>query len=111
MARKKKTTTTTTRTTSDGDVIKFCAYWGLVIAAVAALITFVLSICAVCGLEAAWLGRVKNVCSTVSQIALLVAVIIPAYKYMRGKKTVYRAFFWVAVILLVLGLVGINLAI
>lgn len=109
MAKKKKTTTTTTHTTSDHDVIKFCAYWGLVIAAVAALITFILSICAVCGVSAGWLVRVKGVCSTVSQVALLVAVILPAYKYMRGKKTVYRAFFWVAVIFLVLGLVGINI--
>lgn len=110
MARKKKTTTTTTRTTSDGDVIKFCAYWGLVIAAIAALLSFTFSICVKCGLGWSWLGRIIGICSTVSQIALLVAVILPAYKYMRGKKTVYRAFFWVAVILLVLGLVGINLA-
>ena len=108
MSNKKKTTTTTT--TSNNDIIKFCAFWGLVIAAVVALVSFVISLLAKCGVPMDWAGRVVGVLSTISQIALLIAVIIPAYKYVRGKKTVYKAFFWVAVIMLVLGLVGINLA-
>ncbi|MDE6504323.1 MAG: hypothetical protein K2L42_00440 [Clostridia bacterium] len=108
MAKKKKTTTTTT--TSNFDIIKFCAFWGLVIAAVAALLSFVLALLGKCGVHIDWAGRIIGVCNTVSQIALLVAVILPAYKYVRGKNNVYKALFWVAVILIVLGLVGINLA-
>ena len=109
MARKKKNTTTT-HTTTDNDVTKFCAFWGLAIAAIAACISFVLGILRVCGVQWGLLQRVVGICNTISQIALLVAVIIPAYKYVRGKSAVYRAFFWVAVIFLVLGLVGINIA-
>ena len=111
MARKKKPTTTNSSGTSNYDVIKFCAFWGLVIAAIAACISFVLGILNICGIQWGLLSRVVGICNTVSQIALLVAVILPAYKYARGKGTVYRAFFWVAVIFLVLGIVGINLAI
>ncbi len=43
MAKKKKTTTTTS-TTSNSDIIKFCAFWGLAIAALAACVSFVLGI-------------------------------------------------------------------
>ncbi len=103
----KKTTTTTT--SSNYEIVKFCAFWGLVIAAIAALVGFIIAILGVCGVTESWLGTVKNACNTVSQIALIIAAIIPAYRYSRGKATVWRAFFWVAVILIVLGLVGINL--
>ena len=112
MAKKKTTTTTThTHTTSNTDIMKFCAYWGLIIAAVAALISFVFGLLKVCGITVSWLGRVVGLCNTVSQIALLVTVILGAYRYMRSKSAVYRAFFWVAVIFVVLGLIGLNLGI
>lgn len=106
----KKTKRTTTRTTSVWDVVKFCAYVAMVIAAVAAMLVFVFGLLDKCGVHIDWAGRVTGICSMVSQIALIVAVIIPAYHYMRSKSAVVRAFFWVAVIFLVLGLVGINLA-
>lgn len=107
MAKKKKTTTTTT--TSNYEIVKFCAFWGLVIAAIAALIGFIIAILGICGVKWGLLGTLKNACNTVSQIALIIAAIIPAYRYSRGKPTVWQAFFWVAVIFIVLGLVGINL--
>lgn len=107
---KKKTTKRTTTTTSNYEIVKFCAFWGLVISAVAALLSFIFGIMKICGFDAGWLGRVIGVCNTVSQLALIVAAIIPAYRYSLGKPTVWRAFFWVAVIFIVLGLVGINLA-
>ena len=109
MAKKKKTTTTKT-TTSNYEIVKFCAFWGLVIAAIAAVVSFVIAIIKFCGGTAGWLGRVVGVCNTVSQIALIIAAIIPAYRYSRGKPAVWQAFFGVAVVFIVLGLVGINLA-
>lgn len=108
MAKKRKNTNS--NTTSNYDIIKFCAFWGLVIAACAALLSFVFGLLHACGIDIAWAGRVTGICNTISQVAMLVAIILPAYRYVRGKSTVYKAFFWVAVILLILGLVGINLA-
>lgn len=110
MAQEKKKTTKTTATTSNYEIVKFCAFWGLVISAVAAVLSFIFGIMKICGLTFGWLGRVIGVCNTVSQLALIVAALIPAYRYSLGKPVVWRAFFWVAVIFIVLGLVGINLA-
>ncbi len=108
MAKKTKTTTTTSG--SNFDLIKFCAFWGLVIAAIAAMLSFVFALLGKCGVHLDFAGRIIGICNTISQVALLIAVVLPAYKYTRGKSTVLKAFFWVAVIFLVLGLVGINLA-
>lgn len=49
MANKKKTTTTTT--SSNYDIVKFCAFWGLVIAAIAAVVSFILALLGKCGVE------------------------------------------------------------
>lgn len=109
MAKRTKKTRTE-RTTSVWDVVKFCAYVAMVIAAVAAMLSFVFGLLIKCGVRVDWAGRLTGICSMISQIALIVAVIIPAYHFMRPKNAVVRAFFWVAVIFLVLGLIGINLA-
>ncbi|MDE6586275.1 MAG: hypothetical protein K2K80_06320 [Clostridia bacterium] len=105
----KRRRNTSGNTTSNYELIKFCAFWGLAIAAIAACISFVLRILGVLDVKIGWAERVVGICNTISQIALLVTVILAAYRYVVGKKTVYKAFFWVAVILIVLGLVGINL--
>lgn len=107
---KKTKKTTTTHTTSVWDIVKFCAYVAMAVAAVAAILSFVFGLLIKCGVNVSWAGRVTGICNTIAQISLIVAVFIPAYHYMRGKSAVVRAFFWVAVIFLVLGLVGINLA-
>ena len=108
MAKRQKRTTSST--TSTWDIVKVCAYIAMVIAAVAAMLSFVFALLLKCGIDVKWAGRVTGICSMIAQIALIVAVIIPAYHYMRPRSAVVRAFFWVAVIFLVLGLVGINLA-
>lgn len=107
MAKKRNNNT---NRTSNFDIVKFCAFWGLVIAAIAALLSFVFALLGKCGVHIDWAGRVIGICNTISQIAMLIAIILPAYRYVCGKSTVYKAFFWAAVILLILGLIGINLA-
>ena len=108
MAKRQKRTPSST--TSTWDIVKVCAYIAMVIAAVAAMLVFVFGLLNMCGVKVTWAGRVVGICQMVAQIALIVAVVIPAYHYMRPRSAVVRAFFWVAVIFLVLGLVGINLA-
>ena len=108
MAKKTKRTRTE-RTTDVWGIVKLCAYITMVVAAVAAMLSFVFGLVAKV-VEVPWAGRVTGICSMVAQISLLIAVIIPAYHFMRNKSAVVRAFFWVAVIFLVLGLVGLNLA-
>lgn len=100
----------TTRSTSIWDVVKFCAYIAMAVAAVVSILSFVFGIIRACGVDAPYAGRLIGVCNTIAQVSLIVAVVIPAYHYMRSKSTVVQAFFWVAVIFLILGLVGFNLA-
>ncbi len=107
MAKKKKTTTTTT---TNYDIVKFCAFWGLVIAAIAAILSFIFALLQKCGVVITWAGRVVGICNTVSQLALIIAAFIPAYRYSRGKSTGWKVLFWIAVVFVILGLVGINLA-
>ena len=94
---------------STWDIVKFCAYVALAVAAVAAILAFIFGLLSYCGVKISWAGTVTGAFSTISQIALLVAAVIPAYYFTRGKSAVVKAFFWVAVIFIVLGLVGINL--
>ena len=109
MAKKTKKTTTT-RTTDVWAIVKLCAYIAMVVAAFAAMLSFVFGLVAKVVPDVHWAGRVTGICSMIAQVALLVTVVIPAYQFMRTKNAVVRAFFWVAVIFLVLGLVGLNLA-
>lgn len=108
MARKKNTNSTQS-TTSNYGLVKACAFWGLVISAIAALLSFIFALLAKFGITFSALGRVIGICNTVSQVAIAIAAIVAGYHYTRGRSTVWRAFYWVAVILFVLGLVGINL--
>lgn len=92
-------------------IVKMCAYIAMAVAAVAAILSFIFGLLSYCGVRIDWAGRVTGICNTIAQIALIIAVVIPAYHYAVGSKNaVVKAFFWVAVIFLVLGLVGINLA-
>ncbi len=112
MANSKKTKTTkrtTTTTSGTNDIVKICAYWGLVISAIAAILNFVFRLLCKLDINFSLLSKIAGICSTVSQIALIVGIVIPAYRYCHGKKAVYRAFFWVAIIFIILGLVGFNL--
>lgn len=108
MARKKNTNHTQ-RTTSDYGLVKACAFWGLVIAGIAALLSFIFAILAKFGITFSALRNVINICSTISQVAIAIAAIVAGYHYTRGRSAVWRAFYWVAVILFVLGLVGVNI--
>ena len=107
MAKKKKNKSFYSHNT---DVVKFCAFWGIVIAAVAALVSFVIAILGKNGVQINGAGTFISVCNTISQIALTIAAIIPAYKYSRGKSLLLKLIFWAAVAFIICGLVGINIA-
>lgn len=109
MAKRTKRTRTE-RSTDVWGIVKFCAYVTMVVAAFAAMLAFVFGLVAKVVKEVPWAGRVTGICSMIAQISLIITVLIPAYHFMRTKSAVVRAFFWVAVIFLALGLIGLNLA-
>ncbi len=96
-------------TPSGYGLVKLCAFWGLVVSGIASCLAFIFAILKKCGIEFTGLQRVITVCSTVAQIAIGIAAIIAGFHYLRGKSKVLKAFYWIAVILFILGLVGINI--
>ncbi|MCD8286871.1 MAG: hypothetical protein LUD50_06585 [Clostridia bacterium] len=81
------------------DMQKTCAFWGLAIAAV----LFVVA--AVMGMIDKWVDvpqvftTIMNIFNIVSKVAILLAVALPAYAYVRGRKRGWRIFYWVALII------------
>ncbi|MCD8371840.1 MAG: hypothetical protein LUD27_00875 [Clostridia bacterium] len=110
MAKKTKKTAST-EGKERRDTTKFCAFWGIVIAAVVMLLSFIFSLLARLGVTISWLGTATSVCNIVSMVALLVAVGIPAYGYVRGRKKSWKIAFWIAFILYILGIIGVGLSI
>ena len=102
----KRKTTTTVRTTERRDMVKTCAFWGLAISAVmfvvGGIITFIASNT---GSVGAILNQVSSILNLLASLALLVAIALPAYGYVRGRKRFWKVFYLIALVIYVLGVV------
>lgn len=100
MAKKQKTTTTSgTSIGNNSGFVKFCSFWGIVIAVALLIVTAIFN--AVGGN----LGIVGTIFDVLAKLALLIAVSIPAYNYTRGKKIGWKVTYWVALILYIVCIV------
>lgn len=99
----------TTSTTSNYQIVKFTAFWGIIVAGIAGIITFMLKLLEVCGVTISWGKSVANAFNLVGQIAILISVILAGYAYSRGMKQGWRIAYWVFVVLAILGLLGFSL--
>ncbi|MDE7087895.1 MAG: hypothetical protein K2O67_06860 [Clostridia bacterium] len=107
MAKKNKNTTTTT--SGNYGWVKVTAFWGIIIAGIAGIITFVLKLLSICGIEISWGNRIASIFSLVSQIAIFISVFLAAYAHSRHMSKGWRIAFWIFVILAILGLFGFSL--
>ncbi len=82
------------------DAVKFCSFWGLTIAAVLFVVSAILNL-----INVDTLGTVINILDVIAKVALLVAVGVPAYGYVRGRKKAWKIVFWVALVIYALGVV------
>lgn len=103
MAKKSKTQKTTT-TVRKRSMVEFCAFWGLAIVAVLFVVTAILNAIRRL-LEINVLDSVITAFDVVAKVALLVAVGLPGFSYVRGRSTGWKVFFWVALIIYALGVV------
>lgn len=94
----KKSTKQATVAREKRDLTKFCAFWGIVIAAVLFVLSGILGLLKVTGL-------IVGIVDLVGKIALVLAVGIPAYDYTKGKKKAWKIVYWVALAIYVLGVV------
>ena len=80
------------------EFVRACAFWGIVIAAVVFVIGGILR----------WVGIGENIIGIldlVAKVALLIAVAIPAYDWIKYKKVGWRVTYWIALVVYVFGVV------
>lgn len=102
----KKATRTRRTTTTNGDILRFCAFWGMAVAAVLYLVSGVINFIAkYAGELGATLQRVCGILSLLGNIAIIIAIAFPAYSYVRGKNRTWKILFWILLGVFVLGVV------
>ena len=88
---------------------EICAFWGMVVAAFThffgglfkALVRWAFSDSKV----GSTLLRIADICSLLGNIALLIAIAVPAYQFVKYKSKGWRVFYWVSLILFILGVI------
>ncbi|MCD8295039.1 MAG: hypothetical protein LUE27_07350 [Clostridia bacterium] len=100
MSRKKKQPSPEAR--QKRDMQKTVAFWGLAIAAILFVVYAVMNmIYKFAGLtfDSNTFNLVMNIFGIISKIFILLAVALPAYSYVRGRKRGWKIFYWIALII------------
>jgi hypothetical protein len=77
------------------DWAKFFAFWGLVISAALFVVSLILN------KVGANLGSVAGIIQLIASIFLLLAIAIPAYRYVRGRRIAWKIIYWVCLVIAV----------
>lgn len=95
--------------TSNYEIIKATAFWGIIISGIAGIISFIIR-CIVkwANVTASILGSIVGVMNLIATIALFVSVFLAAYAHSRGKNKTLKILFWVFAILSILAILGFN---
>lgn len=102
MAKKSSSSSVTNTETA-----KFCAFWGLVFSAAAGLVSFFFWLLVKCGVTISWSGTVISICNLLSMLGMLIGIGLAAWQYVRYKTKVWKVIYWIALVLYVLGVLGI----
>lgn len=106
-----------TRQVSSGntDVVKFCSFWGMSIAALlyifSGLLRFIISLISnLSEKTAGTMGQIVNICQFLGNIAIIVAIALPAWRYVSNKSKSWKVFYWIMLVVfafgVVLGMIG-----
>ena len=80
------------------DFVRACAFWGIVVTAILFVVSGILTWCNVG-------AAIVNIFDLLAKIALLVAVAIPAYDWIKYRKTGWKVVYWIALVIYVFGVV------
>ncbi len=109
MARKHKTTTNNTIGTRS--TVNLCAFWAMAIAALmylfSGLVHFLITVfeSIKASKSAAVLAKLVTIGNFLGNIALIVAIAIPAWHYAKGRGKNWRICYWIALVVFALGVV------
>ncbi|MDE5729408.1 MAG: hypothetical protein K2I20_04455 [Clostridia bacterium] len=102
MAKKTtKTTKTTRRSTTERDIEKFCAFWAMAIAAILYIFSGIIALV----IRYAAVANILNVVTLLGNIAMIVAIALPAYKYAVTKGKNGKIIYWILLVIFAFGVV------
>jgi hypothetical protein len=84
---------------SNASLLSTLAFWGLFFAALIFVVVGALRLFGLTG------GILIGILEIVAKVLLLVAVAIPAYGYVNGKKKAWKIVYWIALVVYALGVV------
>ncbi|MDE6868197.1 MAG: hypothetical protein K2J83_03535 [Clostridia bacterium] len=92
------------------DLTKFCAFWGMAIAAILYICSGVLNLIirfvgSISSETAGVLSQAVSIITLLGNIAIIIAIGLPAYGFVRGKSKGWKIFYWVALVIFALGVV------
>ncbi len=90
-------------------LVKICAFWGVILAGVAGLLSFILNLLLLLEITIGWANKVCNACNMIAQIALFISAWLAAYDYVSDKRKSWKIVYIVFLVLGILGLVGLGL--
>lgn len=95
---------------TEHDVTKLCAFWGMVISGFAYLlsgiINFVISLMKnLSAATATLLSRLVSLFSFFGNLAIIIAIAIPAWQFVRYRKKAWKVVYWIAFVGFALGCV------
>ncbi len=97
---------TNKQTNEKRDLTKFCAFWCLAIASTLFVVTAILNVVKkLCDIENKALSTCIGIFDVIAKVALLIAIGIPAYSYVKGRGKGWKIFFWIALLIYALGIV------
>lgn len=97
------------------DVVKFCSFWGMSIAALfyifSGLINFLIKVIKSLSTNtASTLSTVCEIMTLLGNIAIIVAIALPAWRYVSNKSKSWKVFYWIMLVVfsfgVVLGMLG-----
>ena len=93
---------------TEHDVTKTCAFWGMVISGFAYLLSgvikFVVSLIGeISGSTATVLNQIISLCTFLGNIAIVVAIAIPAWHFVKYRRKAWKVVYWIAFVGFALG--------
>jgi len=92
------------------DIVKFCAFWGMTIAALfyifSGFISFLIKVIdSISDKTASTLNQVCSIFTLLGNIAVIIAIAIPAWRYVRGRSRSWKIFYWIMLAVFAFGVV------
>lgn len=105
MAKRAKTTTA-----ANHDMVKFCSFWGMSLAALfyifGGILRFIISVVKnLSDKTANTMGQIVSIFEFLGGVAIIVAIALPAWRYVSTKSKSWKVFYWIMLAVFAFGVV------